>query len=314
MSNGNSENLIFFCRKFLPGKLTEVCHVNANKAKNIGEDIIRRAKAFAYLDQRQRDIVIAPFIEEVLDYEPINAPHEIKGAVTVVFRNSQLEDVHGEGLVDGETIKILTTMIAPAVSNYLNLNSDPFSTAKNPFIELQNKYPRAWACCNALSSILPKGGCCEYIAPNAPIPELPKANEMINAKSEIIANNGFKLTLNGIDSRIDQTLMNLLRQAVDLQFIVFPNLSRVSRNSDKLFRVLEYLLANNVTILTANYVLSLNSVCVRSLPFIKADLNNILNCIGETSGMCQTHQTIAEKLLSCFDLKLTVDQNGCFSL
>jgi len=40
----------------------------------IGEDVLARAEAFASLTEREQDVVIAPFVEEVFDHQPHEMP------------------------------------------------------------------------------------------------------------------------------------------------------------------------------------------------------------------------------------------------
>jgi len=87
-------------REMLPSLLEEVCDVSSRDALSIGEDILARAEDFAALDQRTRDVLIAPFVEEVIDHEPAGDEPDLKAAVTVVVRNSALETVHASGLVN----------------------------------------------------------------------------------------------------------------------------------------------------------------------------------------------------------------------
>jgi hypothetical protein len=99
-----------FCRAMVPGCLTEVCHVDAKLAGRVGEDILARGESYAALDESARDVLIAPFIEEVVDYEPPDAPLSLKGAVAVVVRNSLLEDAHALGPVEAGGITGITSM------------------------------------------------------------------------------------------------------------------------------------------------------------------------------------------------------------
>src|SRR5215472_8640514 len=79
-----------FCRVIVPGILTDVCHVDEDLAARVGEDILARAESYAALDDTARDVLIAPFAEEVAGYEPVGSPLELKGAVAVVVRSSLL--------------------------------------------------------------------------------------------------------------------------------------------------------------------------------------------------------------------------------
>lgn len=51
-----------FCNVVVPEMLTDVCHVSTAQ---IGEDILARAESYAMLDDTARDVLIAPFAEEI---------------------------------------------------------------------------------------------------------------------------------------------------------------------------------------------------------------------------------------------------------
>ena len=59
-----------FCNVVVPDLLTDVRHVGTELAARIGEDILARAESYAMLDDTARDVLIAPFAEEIARYEP----------------------------------------------------------------------------------------------------------------------------------------------------------------------------------------------------------------------------------------------------
>ena len=56
-----------FCNVVVPDLLTDVCHVSTELAAQIGEDILARAESYAMLDDTARNVLIAPFAEEVAE-------------------------------------------------------------------------------------------------------------------------------------------------------------------------------------------------------------------------------------------------------
>jgi hypothetical protein len=89
-----------FCHVAVPDLLTEVCHVSTELAARIGDDILVRAESYAMLDDKSRDILIAPFAEEIARYEPADSSLMQKSAVAVVVRSSLLEEAHAHGPVE----------------------------------------------------------------------------------------------------------------------------------------------------------------------------------------------------------------------
>src|SRR5258708_6623688 len=94
-------------------------------------------------------------------------------------------------------------------------------------------------------------------APAAPVPELPDAEvEAPEAKSRDGA-----VVLSGIDPRFDRLLVQQMREAAEYNALwLTASLSRISRHPGKLLQVVEYLLAHDVPILTANYLLQVSGI------------------------------------------------------
>jgi hypothetical protein len=78
------------------------------------------------------------------------------------------------------------------------------------------------------------------------------------------------IAFSAIDERFDQ---NLLRQLQDVttddRILCVSALSRYSRNSAKLHRILEYLLAHGATILTTNYLIRRTDLWIRRGDLVK---------------------------------------------
>lgn len=171
-----------FCHNLVPRILHEACNVDRAQADAIAQDILERAEAFAALDQTAQRVIASPFIEEVSSYQPLNASAELKAAVTVVVRNSQLEAAHAnDGPLNAGGIEALTTQAAGPLSHLLTArrrHSEPLSHP-SPFADLASTYPRAWAALSALAKAFDAGGRVGYSAPTAPVPSLPDADEVV---------------------------------------------------------------------------------------------------------------------------------------
>lgn len=106
-----------FCYDVVPATLTNACDVNADLVTAIGDDVLSRARSFAALEDPVRDVLMTPFIEEVFDHEPPTATLEMKAAVTVVVRNSLLEEAHTNGPLESGGIQAITTAAAGPLSH-----------------------------------------------------------------------------------------------------------------------------------------------------------------------------------------------------
>ena len=77
----------------------------------------------------------------------------------------------------------------------------------------------------------------------------------------------------------------------------FSALSRLSRNSHKLFQVLEFLLAHNTKLITTNYLLTDREVWFRKGYHVKPDTRSIEKGRDDFRGMSGTHRKIVEDYL-----------------
>ena len=119
MATPDPSLMIKFCDEMLPGMLTDACDVPADLAERIGEDVLARAaEAFAMLPQHEQEVLVAPFVEEVFDHEPVDASLGLKAMVTVVVRNSLLEEAHHDGPLDSGQIAA-TRHAAGPLSHFL---------------------------------------------------------------------------------------------------------------------------------------------------------------------------------------------------
>jgi hypothetical protein len=98
-----------------------------------------------------------------------------------------------------------------------------------------------------------------------------------------------------VEPRFDQGMVDLLQDAANGDALVFTSaLSRYSRNSDKLHRILEFLLAHGATILTTNYLIRPTDVWVRRGALVKPDSSNPYAGVLDTHGLAGTHRKMAE--------------------
>jgi hypothetical protein len=284
-----------FCREIVPGLLTDVCHVDRELAAGVGKDIRVRAESYAALDDTARDVLMAPFAEEVVGYQPADSPLQLKGAVAVVVRSSLLEEAHSHGPVEAGGIEGITTMAAAPLSHFLAARRRfPVKMKDNVFADLADGYPRAWSCLSAVALAYGADGArWPYRVPAAPVPELPVA-EVDAPRAE---NRENAVVLSGIDTRFDELIVQRMREAAENGGTVWltASLSRISRNLGKLLRAMEYLLAHDVPILTANYLLRPHEVWVRRDELAPVDHGDLLAAWRVSRGLSGAHRaTVAE--------------------
>jgi hypothetical protein len=290
-----------FCRTTLPELLTGA-GVSATDAQTVAVDVIHRARMLAALPVAYFDVLITPFLEEVSQHRPLSAPAWLRAAVVVAVRNSRVEDFHAlDGPLGAADIAAITEA---ATAPLVELLEEPGQPVKNNVLAgLDTVYPRAWACLTALSDLMESdnGGERAYEMPPAPRPQLPGPDETIHARESTTVKPvaGVQSVIaSAIDPRFDQALLAMMRQVLDGTAEVVPlsALSRLSRNSVKQLRVLEFLLAHQATVLTTNYLLAPGTVGVRTRPLVKPDSYNLRRSWKQLRGLGPAHTRWAKAL------------------
>ncbi len=292
-----------FCRELLPEILTGACGAAAPDARLAAEDVLCRAEAAARLDRDSCEILAAPFFEESFSHEPHEASAWMKAITTLVIRNSQLEDLHASGPLNAGGITAITASGLGPLSHLIAARRRrplPAGPAEDPFAGLAAAYPRAWSCFAALrAALVSGGGRVSYRLPQAPLPGLPEESEVIDAPNaqhvELPSGALTAVVLSGIDPRFDQNALQLLRAAGSGDMVIaLSGLSRISRNSRKLLRVVEFFLACQATVLTTNYLLTGKEVSVRRRELVKPDSVRPLDGLQNTSGLTGSHKKTVE--------------------
>ncbi|BET45080.1 recombinase family protein [Streptomyces ardesiacus] len=287
-----------FVREFCNGVLLDLltgAGVSNDDARSVAVDVIRRARMLAALPIDYFDVLVTPFIEEVSQHRPLSAPAWLRAAVVVAVRNSHLEDFHAlGGPLRAADIAAITEAAADPLAQLLKDPGTPI--AKNILTGLDTAYPRAWACLAALSHLMASEKDTERACnmPEAPVPGLPGNDEWMHADQATgirPVGGGQSVIASAVDPRFDQALLAMMQRVEEGNVNVVPlsALSRLSRNSTKQLRVLEFLLAHGVTVLTTNYLLSPDRVGVRARPLVKPDSYNLRRTMGQQRGLGPTH-------------------------
>lgn len=293
-----------FCHQLLPALLTEGCEVPDNAAQEVARDVLARAEAIASLEQEHIEILAAPFTEETFDHEPDDAPLWLKAATTVVVRNSRLEELHASGPVNTGGIRVITTYALGPLSHLIAArHRSPIAAppSDNPFRGLDRKYPRAWACLSQLRRALTQGGRFEYQPPTAPLLALPSPDEAVEAAAS--PDDERIVVLSAIEPRFDQHALAILQAVAAGEKDVFatPSLSRISRNSDKLLRTLEFLLAHSVRVLTTNLMLANGEIWVRRGNLVKPISAKPFDGFRVMRGLSGAHRKLVAEWLQQLD-------------
>ncbi|MFI8281376.1 hypothetical protein ACIGBH_42365 [Streptomyces sp. NPDC085929] len=299
-STYDTEFVDSFCRTTLPDLLARA-GLTDSEAHSVVVDVIRRARMLAALPAEYADVLATPFLEEVSQHRPVTAPAWLRAAVVVAVRNSRLEDFYAMGgPLRTADIAAVTEAATQPLGTLLEQPGKP--VARNDLADLDTAYPRAWACLSALSNLMeaPAGGEGTYTLPQAPQPELPGAEEMFTAQASSVQviGDAQAVVASGTDPRFDQALVHLLRRVKSQPGFVVPlsALSRLSRNSTKQLRVLEFLLAHQATVVTTNYLLGPGIVGVRARPMVKPDSYDLRRSMKQTRGLGPAHTKLLKAL------------------
>lgn len=289
-----------YCGEILPGLLHDVCKLGRDRAEAIARDVLERAESFAALDRHAQDVLVAPSIEEVFAYEPADAPLPLKGAVAVVVRNSLLEEAHADGHVEDGGLEGITSTALGPLSHLLaaRRRSPRPVVGADPFHGLSEMYPRAWACLEALTEVYADGGRIGYRAPLGPKPQLPTEDERL-AESDATPTTGEQFfVLSAIEPKFDPHLISYMQHAQREPFTLYlPTLSRISRNTTKLSRTLEFFLAHGTTILTTNYMLRAEDAWIRRGDLIQPDnAGDFTRGLHDLSGLSGAHRKLVQHL------------------
>lgn len=296
-----------YCQELLPELLVSACAVAAGDAERVAQDVLQRAEALCHLSYRSQEVIAAPFFEESFDHEPAGASFWTKAITTVIIRNGLLEELHADGPVVGSGIKGITTYgLGPVSHLRAARRQSPLDlpSSENIFGHLADRYPRAWACLDRLRDLLNSGGGrMGYRPPDAPNPELPNLEEIVEAQAEtgveIPSDKIQAVIFSAIDPRFDRSIYSLLECALKNSGMIVgvSALSRISRNSDKLLRVLEFLLAYKARVLTTNYLLADGEVWLRKKELVKPDSHNMIAGWKVYKGLSGAHRKTVETYL-----------------
>jgi len=306
MTDTNPLSLTNYCHTLVPAYLREHCGVDQTAADAIGRDIFARAEAFAALDHGMRRTLSAPFLEEVVTYQPEEASLELKAAVTVVVRNSLLETAHSSGALKAGGVKALTTHGAMVLARLLTDERAPESSDHaDLFTDLPTRYPRAWAALAAIADAVGgggggggggSGGRHAYRMPDAPIPPMPAIDDAVDVKRSKDHDSG--VIQSAIDPNLNRHLVEGITRVIEAEVPIYvTSLSRFSRNMDRLLYLIELLLAHDIPIVTTNYLIRSGDVWVRKGRLLQPDSYSTSG-LDDLTGLSGSHRKIVEGLLA----------------
>jgi hypothetical protein len=111
-------------------------------------------------------------------------------------------------------IKAITEVAAGPLSHFLAARRrKPIDyQGPNPFVGLEERYPRAWACLDSITDAFAEGGRMPLRLPDAPAPDLPSGEEVVTPPAS--TEDGAATIFSAIDPRFDDRLVAMLSQAM----------------------------------------------------------------------------------------------------
>jgi hypothetical protein len=195
--------------------------------------------------------LLAPYLDVAEWNEPRDIPVQVRAFATVAVRNSALEDLHLSDHIEQSDWRVLTMAAAHHFAALAkNQTAATITLDGDPFLGLDAAtYPFAHAAFTALASIK-LGETATWEMPTAPPRDLPAGDASIkrtDAGQDI---------LHAMDDRISLALSEGIRRACEKEILLgVPSLKHLSRNLQKLFRIVDTVLSHGGVIVTQNVLL-----------------------------------------------------------
>jgi hypothetical protein len=235
------------------------CSLSAREQQRVVADIGSRLRSLvaAWNKDRYRQVVLFPGLEEASFYEPVSAPLEIRALVVAAVRNSLLEDHHAADIpgVGGDLIQDFTRGAIEYFAQ-LDLRAAAISLPEpppgaDPFRGLRACFPTAWTAKSRLAAMTVPSEQSEL-----PIPARANPLTRILEHTPATASSDAFVVASGMDATIDARLagyiQTIARKEIDCFFS--PSWKMITRHIRKLFIVLDYVLAHQGAVVTANYL------------------------------------------------------------
>lgn len=245
---------------------------------NVGEQLISILKHWNDAGFRKTILLIGS--EEGYFYSPVTNK-EIRCMVVVAIRNSLFEtlcsvDFERAGLDEPLPDNDIRTITGDAIIYFDKLDlaaiSDRISQTDTNTIDIyggiKSKYPVSW---RALTHLVTGKKSARY--PKKQVSEVFQIREVDNFKNAEKTNKGrtIKVVLDGCSAVFDETMLENL-MGVDrneMGAFLFDSFKMCTRNIDKLFRVMEFLLTRGAVFATSNYFIS-NGHAEQRSPILRA--------------------------------------------
>lgn len=258
-----------YLNDILKKKLKKLGVLN-NCVYKILDDIKMRLESLIYNwnDIEIRDAILSIALEEAEFYEP-NNNKIISCLVVFAIRNSLLEDIasveHSNyGLktpINSDEIKNITMT---AINYFLNVNLEELSKnikiESNYYLDILNKYPESKNVLIYLSKLNDNNLEINFESKNISKYKL-KELENVNTNNKYEEKN----YESGITDKFNKNLIYILSsiEKGDSKVFFAPTFKHITRNFEKLLKIMEFLLTNDGIYITSNFFITKNYVSRR---------------------------------------------------
>jgi hypothetical protein len=243
-------------------------------------------------DKNYKETMLFPVIEEAFHYYPQEAGLEVKALVVLCVRNSLLEDLQSDYPYHPKIKKLLSDKHIPLITseaiqywNKVNFNDLVIDQVnEDMFGEIPNKYPTSWSIFLLFSQMQ------ELELDFEPFTYPPS---LINSSSRIYPERDNKVTvLSGIDPAIDSNLLNFLIaiQQGEMKLFFSSSFKHITRNTEKLFKVLDIVLSNGGYVLTPNYFFTNGYVSRRRKLLRPTHMSLDIKQFADNHGISENHR------------------------
>jgi hypothetical protein len=209
--------------------------------------------------------------EEGMFYQPELAPLDIRALVVVAIRNSLLEDLGSSGSsllppdlhrsnwpVKDENIRFITqeAIVYWQQVDLEHLSLPPSPPSQDTFGNLKQDFPHAWHVLSRLAQA--KTQTISFSASQASLPTLPVSSIAIGKPKQTRVESG-------INPHFDSHHIDFLRaiQDAEIDILFTDSWKMLTRHPQKLFRILDFVLAHQGSVVTHNYLLTSTMACAR---------------------------------------------------
>ena len=251
--------------------------------------------------------------EEGKFYEP-EADLVIKNFVVVAVRNSLLEipfsveskKVELREPLPEENIKIITS---DAINYFKNIDFYKLcqevqkEEIKDKYKEITNKYPMAWKAICELGNCNSK----KTVYTNVEVKDKIRISDLeVDTENESKEIKKFvEDTQSGISEKFSEALVNNIKNILECEngVLYADCFKMVTRNFEKLLKLIEILLENNKVFLTSNYLITNSYISKREEIYRASHTNNIYSRIKSPEflvGLSKTHRGYLAEIVKNF--------------